>query len=91
MGLQSRQNHLSEFEAILKELGINPIKPFKGLLRKKKVSGRQLSVKSGIPQQTISSWSSGANDIKKASFEYIIKVADILEMTVEELWEELNG
>lgn len=77
---------ISLAEEALEMLHHKPIKPFKTLLRRRSVSGSKLSRETDIPQQTVSSWSSGATDIKNASFINIVTICKYLEINLDEFW-----
>ena len=43
---------------------------------------------SGIPQRTVYCYASGERDIRKANFETVKKLADVLKVSVDEIVEE---
>lgn len=75
--------------ALFDILGIKPLKTFNDLLEEKKLSGRKLSLESGVPAMTISDVRTGKTDFKKMSVETALKISKATEMTVEEIYNYL--
>lgn len=78
-------NYVKLFEI----MGIKKLKGLKGVLEEKGITVTQLSKKTGIPQSTINNMAHKEYEFKDTSIAKAIKMANALEMNVEELYNEV--
>lgn len=64
---------------------------FKDVLNKRKMSGYQLSKRTGIPQSTIASWVNGDRNPLKMSFDNASKVSKTLNISMDVLFDILSS
>lgn len=81
-GYDCYKNHVKLFEI----MGIKKLKGLKGVLEEKGITVTQLSKQTGIPQSTISNMYHKEYEFLDTSVEKAIKMANALEMNVEELF-----
>lgn len=63
---------------------------FKKMLDNHNYAPHQLSKKSGLPKQTISRWVRGEAELRNITAENLIKVADALEISLDQIRKELD-
>ena len=78
-------NYVKLFEI----MGIKKLKGLNGVLEEKGITVTQLSKKTGIPQSTINNMYHKEYEFQDTSVEKAIKMANALEMNVEELYNEI--
>lgn len=71
-------------------LGLKPKMTFRDLLKQKELSGYKLAKITGIPQSTISDWTTGRKNILNAEFSTIIKLCKTLKLTAEQFYQLLS-
>ena len=56
--------------------------------RKRKISTEDIAYLTGVSRRTIEAYESGARDIRKASYESLVRISKVLNIPVEELVKE---
>ena len=56
--------------------------------RKRKISTEDIAYITGVSKRTIEAYESGARDIRKASYEALSKISEVIGVPVEKLVEE---
>ena len=56
--------------------------------KKRKISTDDIAHLTGVSRRTIEAYESGARDIRKASYETLEKIAKVIEVPIEKLFEE---
>lgn len=64
---------------------------FKQLMEEKGYNGNRLSIDSGVPVMTINDLKNNKSQFKKTKVETAIKISKVLDMTVNEIYDYLEG